>query len=453
MRNSRYTPAFIGVAWIVTLGIFFAMGLFAGIAFFRGLDRQDWTGRDEATLHQAEIGLILERLAGAPVRSITRQADGRLDENFRNALSGLLRVRDNVQRAYKAQRIASELSQRQIVETIAFLQTLPRGPLREEAFLVFLQQWAGMDGRSALAYVLADRGDWDREAAVAAVLRGWAEDDPISAWEWVQERSGSEDVRQQRYQAIFEHVAQYDSELAMALASSIASQRYRSEAMRSIARTELKRIPPEAVLAQLADLPDDRVRMETVAHVLGMWARYDPHEAIDWANSQGDGDLRALARQHIARAWSQFDPKTAASWAHELPEGPVRAAALEEAVSSWIDHEGVVPAAQWLNELELHPDFDAAVQSVALAAMETDPAIAMGWAHSITDPTESEFMVMVVGQYWMERDAQTARNYLEDDPYIPESTRRLLLGQMEPTRVIEYVREPDEPGADHPPED
>ena len=437
VKSSSMTPTVVAVAWMLSIALVFALGLFAGIAFFRGLDRQDWVDVEGDQHERAELALILETLAGQPVPQLSDPENGRLHEDFQIALRNLLRVPDNLRRTYQARRIAANLNQRQVIDAIAYLQSLPRGPLREEAFLVFLQRWAELDARSSLAYVLSDRSDWDRESAVGAILAGWSRQDPRAAWHWVEERSASPELRQERHALILKDLAQRNPTLATELALSIPTERFRAEALRVVATEELKRQPPEAALARFEELEDGYTRIHTLAHITGIWARYEPGEAIAWAEEHPNPDLRALAYREIARSWGQYNPASTAEWVQRLPEGRVRAVALEETISAWIAGDGLVPAAQWLNQLDPHPDFDPAVQSATFAMMESDPAIALTWAHSITDPSESDFTVLVVAQYWMEIDPTTAIQHIQQDPHISTQTRQLLLGEYEGTRILE----------------
>jgi hypothetical protein len=84
----------------------------------------------------------------------------------------------------------------------------------------------------------------------------------------------------------------------------------------------------------------------------------------------------------------------------------------------WIANDGPTPVAEWLNARGPHRHLDGAIEALSLATAEVDPATALVWAQSVTDPETSSMLEIYIGRDWLRIDPQEAEETL---PLLLES--------------------------------
>lgn len=440
------------VLLLTALGGVFFLGALFGIALRRAA-----SGESTQPDPKSEVALVLTSLTGqAPIAS---QLDDQqpFGPPWTTAIESLLNESQANRRSYQGRVLAEALTLRQIGEAVDFLASQPPSPRQLELLFLLLEQWGQLDGRTALAYALDPTRPFARDAAIEAVLAGWARQNPNAAWNWVIENPSSNARDVQRHRAILTEVAARNPVRALEMADLLSNLNDRHEARQTILARVLEQNSPADALTLLAVITDPAERRLAEAAVITQWARVDPTRAATWVDATGDEALQALALPDLTAAWAQTDPARAAAYAYAGPAGSSRARALENAIDAWIDRAGPVAPAEWLNSLQAQPDLDPAVATLSLAILDTDPATAMSWILSLADPDERFFYATLAGREWLLHDPSTARASLEADPNLTPAMRSVLLGRSsdapEPFQVTRTLPAPTSTTQDPPPEE
>lgn len=418
------------------------VGVAALLAFLAGGGAGWWLGTSGATPTAAlkDRNLSNDQIENAAIRNRLTglAADPRPNdpssEAWQLAWRNLLRQIDPIDRTYQARRLAGEMGLKELLGVVSYVAQLPKGPQQEVAFLVLLERWGSLDGRSALRYALDNRG-WDREKAVASVLTGWAARDSDSAWRWVLENPASGSVEVGRLTAVIRPTAMRDPDRAFALAASLPVAELRQPLLEVFAETLFMGGPPNRVLGWLLNLPAGQEKTTAVQHAVGRWANYEPQQAAQWAAGERDPEMRAAAQIAIAQSWTSLDPAQAAGWALRQPAGSVRADLVETVFTTWLHRDGPGPVTQWLNQIPSERDLDPTFQSVALELVPTNPEMAYSWAQAISDREDRDYVMAVAARAWMEMAPDAAQTKLINDPALSSGVREMLFGPSLPIEI------------------
>jgi hypothetical protein len=154
-------------------------------------------------------------------------------------------------------------------------------------------------------------------------------------------------------------------------------------------------------------------------------SKQDPQRAKEWASSLSTPEARRMASINIAMGMSNSDPKAASEWAATLPDD-VRGQTLQSVISRWARNDS--PAVgEWINGL------NGAVRDDAVSAFSSivagkDPATALSWATTVSDPAKRTTTVERLVTSWMRRSPNDAKTWIQNSTLPdPEKTRLLAL--------------------------
>ena len=112
MKGKQFNIITIGIAWLVSLGFVFILGILSAFALHLGPGASDGRGSD-LTLEQRELVLVLEKYTGQPgnIAEIMAIGDSQgITEQLDQALRAILREPDPEVRQMDAERTARGLS-------------------------------------------------------------------------------------------------------------------------------------------------------------------------------------------------------------------------------------------------------------------------------------------------------------------------------------------------------
>lgn len=299
----------------------------------------------------------------------------------------------------------------------------PSTPPRDRDLAALLEALARSDPQGALGRAGAE-GNWRlREILRDASLRGWASVAPEAAGEWAL-RLRVED-RRDAVSAVLSGASK-NPEQALHLALQLCradpgpAGDYGHAAIAALV---------QAGAFETAAKFGEQVGSDKFPFLIKsafyQWSQHQPDQALTATNDIHDPLLRGQVYAEVVSGWARADPKSLAEYAMTLPAGDSRKAALAEALPRWVEKEPAT-ATEWINRFDAGPDFDEGAAAVAnLQTLITrQPAKAMEWAGTISDPAKrSETLQSVFGQ-WAQKDPAAARRFVETttDP----RDRRLL---------------------------
>lgn len=195
----------------------------------------------------------------------------------------------------------------------------------------------------------AARRAW--ESAMAREEGPWRELESIKAWRCLAEcnpaLAWSESFRLTEGAELRATLSPDAAQAAAWIAST--PEAHRGEAAIEAASLLMKRSPEEALLLA-ADTTDPERRRDMELLITSEWGRTDPAAAAAWCLAQPDNSSLLST---VITAWSAADLQAASAWLNTQPAGPAR---------------------------------DAAALSLIEPLMELEPASALAWAQSLTNP-------------------------------------------------------------------
>lgn len=208
-----------------------------------------------------------------------------------------------------------------------------------------VQTWSEADAPAAFAWTLANLRGGDREQAIEATLRNWAEADPARAVDALDRLPPGERAR----------------------ALTPALMAWASE-------------DPRAALGYAQDL-EPLARTRAVNGALQGWASTDPvgaAEQLDALPVDGMGGAYDL----VAWRWSDRAPLETAKWAETIPSSEMSGRVVDKILRKW-GVQDASAASNYVSELAPGPYRDQAAAGLVRSIRDLDPASAEKWAETV----------------------------------------------------------------------
>lgn len=439
------------VPWIAVASVFGA-GLLIGGVVGKGFSAAARPGGDEnSESARAKIG---------QARAETDTAS-RKDEAAKLVLGNIMTVPFQELYGVLASRPPAELT-----ELAQQLKALPPGHDRDQKIVTFFKAWAHLDAKGAMAAAASFENPSSRDKAISAVIEGadpasaaylanaiaalplealagrrqrgligmaatkWSELDPAAAAKFVDTFPATPGDYFADVHTIAANWAAADPQAALAWAqqrdgtNSFPTHFATSGAISGWWQKDAG--AAEAYVASHLSTLSDRQMASSLASQM---FNSDPRHAMEWVNGLPDVQARQQADSTIAIQIGWSDPKGAAVWASNLPDD-VRGLALNSSVEHWAQGEPAA-AAQWLNSLN-GTSRDQAVSGYSSAISRTDPANALGWAVTITDPAMRNNSVDRIARTWIYRNPTEAKAWLQGSALSDEQKKRLFATAVPP---------------------
>jgi len=426
MKPKNLSPVALGLAWMASLGVVFVLGILSAFTFHLG----PGAGADEQgdlTLAERDLALTLERYTGQPADLARIKAVGAheaVPPQLEQALRAILREPDREERHMAATRLVRGLPARRTVAAIRFLQEIPGGPARDQLWGRFLEAWAEQDGRSAIALATAIPDLRERQLATQEVLRGWSKRQPSEAWNWAVEHGGTTRRAERWLEIILSNLGAANRETAFALIGRLPDRGFQARMALVVMDQILQVEAPREALKWLGEAPAAG-KPEVAAYVAEAWAMLEPEAAARWLRESFPREIEGLAR--VVGEWAYANPAEAADWVWESFSGAARRELLNTVAAEWLAQSGPAPLAEWLNARGPDSSLDGAIEALALATAQMDPATALIWAQSVVDPDARGMLEILIGRAWLRAEPASAGQSL---PVLlaSESARAVLLG-------------------------
>ena len=247
-----------------------------------------------------------------------------------------------------------------------------------------------------------------------------AEEDPISAMQWLQTQStGSERLR-----GMLEVVALWaaeDSEATLLWLESNAQGLARLATLSSGVELWAERNPTETA-AWVEGMANDGSKITAAQSLAVTWLQSQPEQSAAWVSALPQGPLRDDVSTALADAWIEIDPQAAAVWAlteaefygnNQLLESTVEAFTLESSADAELFlREIAQPSAETSDSSDISSLLSKHVQARA----KQDPLAAAQWLASLSpsDPLYSAQSPRTLMQVWAETDSIAASQWLSE---------------------------------------
>ena len=188
-------------------------------------------------------------------------------------------------------------------------------------------------------------------------------------------------------------------------------------------------------------------REGAVSTALSGWASADPSKAIAWLGEMDEGE-RGRYQDDLVNGLADSDIGLASDYVLRMVEaGDRRGAELMGTVAGeQLRKSGAIVAASWAEKLPNGAAKGSALDRVANAYVEKDPASAAAWAEQFATADYGARVIEEVGDEWAERDPASAVSWLEslDDSAGKREGFESALGEWvrkDPTAASQYLVE------------
>jgi hypothetical protein len=300
----------------------------------------------------------------------------------------------------------------------------------------FFAAWARFDPLGALDHARGWRRQevWtQREIGVRAVIRAWAQREPLAAREAVAQIGiNTPSLREPLRQSLvagWAHSPRGHEGLA-AFIAELPPLHARFEILETVAEELVRGGGAEAVLLGWAEpiLRDEghkpvmkRAVFRTAA---GAAAQLDPERTAAWTVQHSQADYAQDGVGIVAEHWGRLDGAAAMAWLGEQPPGEGLDEAIRDAFGQWtrVDPRG---ALKWLGSEESSALRDPARELKAQRLGEHEPERALEWCERIEDEDRRLSCLESVAMGWYAKDAVAAETWLQESSLDEEARRRV----------------------------
>lgn len=284
-------------------------------------------------------------------------------------------------------------------------------------YSLLLTAWAEADPMAALAYAKENTGT---RFASNTIISTWAAKDPEAAIRWALADHDGEDANP--YMAgIIQSIAGNDPARATQLLSSMPRSQERGEALDQMLPHLLKQ-GGDATRAWIEGLQDEALRNGAMMRAADQLAATDPAGTAAWLLAN-PGEASQRRMDDVYSTWAAKDEAAALASMANLPAGEIRSDALRGVITS-VAVRDPQTAVSMLDRYPGDVD-DRVVRNVVWHSFGSNPALAMNQIARITDQGDRDRMYGRSLEAWMDRDANAANAWLQQNT-VPDSVIQRL---------------------------
>lgn len=362
--------------------------------------------------------------AATPSESVS---DANLPDLIAQAAAALKGGKQDVSSIAKALGLLARISGGQMQSALERVKEIPDEPARALLYKYLLSFWAESNPGMALGFAYNEVPADQRASVCEGVLTAWASQNPESLMGW-RTKAGAlapPPVEESLMATVFRTLASKNPEAAVELLQRPQSANSRAQSLRGmldIIHTEADRA---RFLGLIDQSQDPELRLQARRAVVEHWAQRDPAAAAAWVDAAQPAWERTRLMDSLGYAWLQSDPATAADWWIQRAPGPDT---LVKIINVWAQ-EDPNAAGIWLSKQTPGPQSDTARMTFARQVGDLDPASALRWAETVTDPALRETTIDHIWQTWRARDATEADGFLQSANWPADRVARLDAGK------------------------
>jgi hypothetical protein len=320
-------------------------------------------------------------------------------------------------RARAVAAIANDLDETQIR---AALVELEKTHLRErdDITALLMARWGRLNPRAAIDFAKSIKVPRDREVALRAAMKGWAEKDIAAAKEWA--LTLDRPLKDPALRGVIETMADSDPKAAFGMMQDIDQNWYDSLAERVFDQWT-ERDPREAA-DHVAQLAKGGLRERAMVVVASRWASRDLTGALEWSEKMWDekssrSDTHGTtmpakkdALTSVLQTWLDLDADAAIRWVQDLPDETKRGDLMKLLLGAAGDRDPQQVAEIITGKLPPGPMQDRAVEDLAFRWSFSDEAGALAW---IEQQTDVQMQQMFLSKLVFQMSAQNGKAAVE----------------------------------------
>ena len=246
---------------------------------------------------------------------------------------------------------------------LAYIESMPPGSVRDQAFVIMMNGWAKSDLAAAVRYCETISNDKEGAMAMLGVADEWMVKDMQGVVEYL--RNANDNIWLQK------------------LANTAVSHRMQNE-------------DPLTVMEWARSLPSV-IRKGASDRVITTWTAKDPAAVASYLEGC-DNSIRIQISSTFAKSWAAYDPVAAANWVSSCREWTGKGASVEEVMKSWLN-SSPNEACRWLGTLPEGTVRDAGILVLLRREVSADPASVFPWAELLSNPIQREVEEKIIMSY------------------------------------------------------
>jgi hypothetical protein len=285
------------------------------------------------------------------------------------------------------------------------------GPLKEQGQAALVMGWARNDPQGAAAW-FAGTGSTSQNT-LNALVTTWADLNPRAAAAWVESLTNAENKTLGRVVLASEWALQNPAEAAAYFTPMMTEPRVAIDLSGALVNSWAA-TDPAAAAAWIEKLPPGNIREAAAGTLATIWAGSDITAAVKWSEKLADPGMRAQVIDHLGTTWGAIEPQKALAWLATLPAGESRTEATLGAFNSWAatDTPGM---RDWISKQPPGPVSDLARVSLGEVLTEADPPAAMQMALGIGDTAQRADSIVKFFREWNRTDHAAAGAWLNNN--------------------------------------
>ncbi|HEX2750172.1 MAG TPA: hypothetical protein VHM91_19350 [Verrucomicrobiales bacterium] len=306
------------------------------------------------------------------------------------------------------------------------IEAMPPGPQRKEAYLNLMTEWAAHDGEAALVAAGTVTEPLLRFEMRETALRQWAASSPEAAWKFASANAKG-DLPDNRMELVYEGLGRGDAATSLAFLEKHSKDLENGSGGVSMIFDNLYERGNHDQLVDWAEkMPPGKMRDMATNRIIDRWARYDPAAAKVWMDRNvTTKDNLVPARIELAESWARVNPENAIQWANSLPANQRDPEYYNRIYNRWIQYDRNA-AGKYLASQPPSPQLDRPIERYTYEVMRNNPADTMPWAESINDQKRRWQAIERVAEVWRKRDPAALQNYVTAGNFNEDQKRQLL---------------------------
>lgn len=404
---------------LMKCGLYFAVLVGVALVSYRlGVER----GRPENGLDElaAERGRPGDEEAVETGRAEARKEAEPEGGAEASSAAALLEVESKHARRHAFDQVLENLDTETARQLLAELDMQPASPRKRDMMLQLFSRWGQVDGELAYEQAKAMKGR-DRLDYISEAAGGWAELDPLAAWEVMMIETNNGSMPRPSIGPVARQIAKANLGKAVKLLSACSSEMTAHAGFREV----LGQVGDDGRYAELygavSAIEDSGMREKMSRDLFETWGRYSLSDPVGAIRAIDDPLIASSAMEGFLVGWASVEGKAAFDFAVENMTNPIVAENLSEVMVEW----GKSASAEDLETILLQvqgsesESRDQILRDVLQPLARVDPRLAIDHALTIGNEGERATSVREVMSHWARANLEEAERYyygMEDQP-------------------------------------
>lgn len=371
------------------------------------------------------------------VMTVAKVSTTEFEDDF--GIKKIIMLDDPIKRASLLLSVMNNMKSNDFLKVVANFRSLKITSQRTAEYKHLLHAWAKVDPNAALAYSQKNKKN---NTAEKIILASWVKHEPSAAIEWAESNYEGDGVNPY-FTSLIEGLATTDIDLATEMFEALPSSQEQFQALSSLVN-QISTESNDTALAWLDTITNEKLKKRAHLNLLGELAKKDPASIAEWALEIADQSTRNQSLKTIASHWSKDNLTEAKTWVSSLePDQQINAA---QGMISELIEEDPLTAADWIEPMKNHEDFQSLLRSYTQAAAVNHPEAALAQIPNMDNSRSQAISYKSTLENWARDNPEATSKWLEQNE-VPEDVKKNITQFVDKVnngeRVTTYMQVPN----------